>query len=260
MSTFSMDDRKSWANQVTRKFSKFWQIKLPVPVDPIADIYRRAYSDKEWAAVRYLKQERPKALNVGSSFELYWTDDTSGNHKCPHITFEFPKKMTMPDIGIKLSELPTPIQNRLRSWIVSVNYFRSLQQELSARCKGVMGNPTGTGNNWQTRRRKDLDPCVNTPNQLYRLWPDCQPVMMSEWKREIQLAAMKSRLPSHVGYQVRRNGNLHWATVDGFRTTSTHSDDYERKRFAEINQILLMVSLAEGVKRPKFPTFHGEII
>jgi len=258
--TFSMDDRRHWTMNVIRKFDKFWKIKLPCPVDPVEDIYRQAYSTAEWEAMHLLRADKPNALSQSSSFSLYWTEDTSGTSQCPHATFKFGNNLVLPNFGVELDKLPQHVQGRVRHWITNVQYFRSLSQELEARCKAVMGNPTGTGSAWQTRRRKDLDPCLNTPGQLFRLWPDVQPVMMSDWKRVLQLASVKSKVPDRIGFHVLREGRKQWATPEQFLCLDSEATDTDKHRFKQINHILCMVSMADEVKDPKgYPVFHGDV-
>ena len=258
--TFSMDDRRHWSMQVVRKFDKYWQIKLPCPVDPVEDIYRAAYQTREWDAMQLLKAVKPGALNNSTSFDLFWTEDKSGNSHCFHATFRFPEGMTFPNFGVQVASLPDEIQRKVRHWITNVQYFRSLSQELEARCKGVMGNPTGTGSAWMTRRRADLDPCLNTPGQLYRLWPDVQPVMMSDWKRSLQLASVKSKVPPRIGFEVYRGDRKIWASPEQFRCEDEGATPEDKKRFKQINHILCMVSMADEVKAPKgYPSFHGDV-
>lgn len=257
--TFSMDDRRAWPMQVVRQFDKYWQIKLPCPVDPLV-IYSAAYQPHEWEAMMRLKKDKPGTLNSSSSFNLFWTEDRSANSQCPHATIRFPGDEAYPNFGVQLDTLPDEIQRKVRHWITNVQYFRSLSQELEARCKGVLGNPTGTGNSWMTRRRVDLDPCLNTPGQLYRLWPDVQPVMMSSWKRSLQLASVKSKVPDRIGFEVWRNGHKRWASPDEFRCEDEGATPEDRKRFKQINHILCMVSIADEVPKPKgYPSFHGDV-
>lgn len=259
-SQISMDERRFWPMYVVRKFDKYWKIKLPCPVDSMEDVYRMAYTGEEWNAMQLLRRDKVGALSQQSSFSLFWTDDRTGTSRCPHATFKFPRDEPYPNFGVDLDRLPDPVQRKLRHWITNVEYFRSLSQELEARCKGVMGNPTGTGKGWTARRRRDLDPCVNTPGQLYRLWPDVQPVMDPAWKRTIQLSSVKSRLPSHLGFEVRREERLIWSTPEQFRCESEDTLPEEKKRFKQINHILCMVSMADEVPDPKrYPTFHGDV-
>lgn len=258
--TISMDDRRGFANRVGRKFDKFWQWKLPCPVDPTSQIYRQAFTDKEWGAMRYLLQEKPGTIRRADSFNLFWTDDVSATSSCPHVTFRFSKKVKLPDFPIKLDELPQEVQYHVRNWIIDVNRFRVLRDELIKRCKGIMGNPTGEGNAWHSRRRKDLDPCVNTPNQLYRIWPEIQPLMPREWKRTVQLASVKSRLPQYVSYRMHRDGQNRFVTPEEFRCEDALATDYEKRSFREINDIITMVSLAGDVPNvDNYPHFSGDL-
>lgn len=258
MASFTMAERKLWVHQAVRTFEKFWKYKLPVPVDPIAHIYRAAYSDKEWEALQILKTHRRPILSRKDCFDLFWTDDVSGSSKCPHVSFDFPDGIRLPYIAMRVKDLPKATQATLLTWITSVQHFRSLERELSTRCNAVMGNPTGVGNRWINRHINDLDPRVNTPGQLYRLWPEVQPLMLPHWKRSVQLASTKSPLPKRVGLEMySSDGVMTYATPEQFRCEDRSALPDAKQRFKEINDIVLMVSLTDGVPRPDFPAFYG---
>ncbi len=261
MASFSMDSRCHFAGNVQRRFDKYWQYLLPPPADPVAYIYRQAFDKGEWMAMRYLKEKRPKALNLSRTFELYWTDNTDGTSKCPHVTFKFSDKMTMPTVGIKLSDLSQDVQNAFRPWICSVNRYRSLSKELRRRCQAVMGNPTGVGDTYSRRKIRDLDPRCNTPGQLIGIWPELQPFFESAWKRDIQLRSVKPRPPKRVGLIVHTpDGSFdHWATPAEFHCETDAYSDTDRQRLAEINEVLVMMSIHDVPALDDYPSFHGKL-
>ena len=253
MATISMDDRKGFANRVCRKFDKFWQWKLPCPVDPFEDIYRQAWTEEEWSWMNWLRERKPNTFKADTSFNMYWATDH-------YVRFTFPPGVRLPNFGVQLDNLPDPVQRKVRSWVCTVNRFRMLREELKRRVSGVMGNPNGEGNFCQQRRYRDLDPRVNTPKQLYRLWPEIQPVMLPAWKREVQLASVRSPLPKHVGYRMYRDGYNQFVTPEQFRCEDKDATKYEKQSFAELNQVFLLVSFAGDVPHvDNYPTFCGDV-
>jgi hypothetical protein len=255
--SFSMDERLSFAPDVVRAFNKYWKWKLPAPVDPMAYVYRAAYGDKEWAAMRYLYQKDRDLFSLQKSFSLFIP--LGDSRSAPHIEFYFGGDKMYPVKAVFLGELPVPVADRLVEWANKVNHYRSLQDELRRRCDGIMGNPSGEGDGWVRRYANYLDPKLNTPGQVYTLWPEIQPFLPTKWKHSVRQSTKKSRLPKYVGYRLHRPdyAETYWATPMQFRAEDANATDEEKRRFAEINEILLLVSLAYDVPTPKlYPTFH----
>lgn len=253
MASFTMDDRRGFANNVLRLYDKFMQYKLPFPLDPVADVYRKAFTDKQWVAMRYLQETCLGVVKRDMSFNLH-PDSTSV------VSFKFPPDIKFPSMPVRYDMLPERERAIVSRWVASVHKMRQLREELSARCNGVMGNPTGMGKAWINRKRRDLDPCLNNPMQLYKLWPEVQPFMTSSWRTSVMQSSMRTRLPKHVGYFVERDGRRMWATPEQFRCEDEDATPEEKRRFEEINQILLMVSLAKDIPDIKdYPRFHGDV-
>lgn len=250
---FTMDDRSTFANRVVRAYDKFMQYKLPFPLDPVADVYRKAFTDKEWVAMRYLQETRPDCVRANSCFTLYDGDDG------PQVTIRFPKgSKAYPSTKITLDQLPNEEQEVVKKWLRAGVRAKQLREDLQARCQGVMGNPTGMGDRYMKRIRKYIDPCLNNPVQLVKLWPEVQPFMNKAWRESVMLSTMKTRLPSHVGYMVSREGRNRWATMEEFRAEDKDATKEEKRRFEELNQILLMLSLAKDVPEVQdYPTISN---
>lgn len=264
---FTMDDRRAFRNRVLIRFDMFVKYKLPFPLDPVKDVYRRAFTDKEWVAMRYLQENRPHCLNNDKYFNVFWTDDMSGTTDCPHISLDLPKGTRFPKVPVELDKLPDREQGILRNWLTSINRLRSLREELDLRCRGVMGNPTGLGKMTTTRKRKDLDPCLNNPVQLNKLWPEVQPFMDSDWRRAVTVSTLRTRLPKYLGYRVKRPmsesvmvGAEKWATPEEFRCEDPHATETDKRRFREINDILMMMSLAKDIPDiTNYPRVYGDL-
>lgn len=258
MAAISMDERKGFADRVCHKFDKFWQWKLPCPVDPFEDIYRLAWADDEWIAMNWLRERKPDTFAQHTGFRMYYGDEVKAK-----VVFKFPEGVKLPAFSVHLADMPDHVQRKVSDWLRSVNRFRLLRRNLRERVSGVMGNPNGfSGQNRfpYVRRFKDLDPKVNTPKQLYRLWPEIQPLMYPTWKRDIQLQAVKAPLPKVVGYDVVRDGRHYWATPEQFRCEDDGALEQERREFEELNLIFTMVSLASDVPHvTDYPEFSGGI-
>lgn len=257
---FTMDERKDFYVSIVRQFDKYWKMKLPCPVDPVEDIYRGAYSDVEWDALQTLMTSKPKALTTTEWFRLFWTDDRSNSYKCPYVMFKF-DGTNYPDAGVHVDDVPPETREKVRHWIKTVNGYRLLREELSARCNGVMGNPTGEGKYHQNRTLKWLDPKINTPKQLFALWPEIFPLLPSKWKRDIQTGTgRQSKLPDEVAYRVVRQGKQRWATPEMFRCEDDDATEHQKKMFAALNHLFTMVSLAKDLPEVQgYPRFNGPI-
>jgi hypothetical protein len=239
-----LQERRSFVRSVSAQFMKYAEYKLPVPVDPISDIYRAAFTEKEWIAFRYLRQSKPRCFKDHGEFNLYWTNNTSGSSACPHVAFPFPENMVAPNFGVMVQDLPEITQRKLFTWIKSMNKFRSLHDELKGRVDGLLGNVTIASS------LQDMSAGCNTPGQLYRIWPELQPFFPTEWKSVTRKASMKSRLPSHVSYK--------GCTPDTFRCRHSDCPWEEKQRFEDITDVLRRLALAVDIPRIEgYPTFFG---
>lgn len=258
--TFSMDDRRGLMNRVMRRFDKFAQYKLPFPMDPL-ELYRNAWTDKEWVAMRYLQENKPAAIRKNDHFCVFLTDDTSENHKTPHVHFNFDCPTPYPKVPIKMDELPDKQRLQFLNWVTAVNRMRSLRQEIWYRCSGLMGNPNGIHpNRYMKRIQKNLDPCLNNPTQLHAVWPEIIPFTCKEWRDGVRTSTFRTRVPHLLGYRVERDGRTHYCTPEMFRAEDEGATEEERRRFEQINNILLMVSLAKDVEDVRnYPDVYGEV-
>lgn len=258
--TIPLRDRPDLGRAVVQGFRKWWEHKCPVPLSTM-DLYKAAWKGQEWEAMHLLAENKPSVLAKSKTFEFYWTDDHTGTGDCPHAVFRFPKPHELPRHDVCIEMLPEREQRLMRHWVTNVQYFRSLEKEVKQRCDGLMGNPTGPYGQYLNRTTKSLDPRCNTPTQVYRIWPECQPLMPGDQKRTIQLASVKSPMPRRIGYVVNRRGREVWATPEQFRAEDPEATEIEKKRFREINHIILMASMADNIPHIEgYPSFFGPVV
>lgn len=255
MATISWTERTEFVHRALVKFDTFWRQKLPVPVDPIEDIYKAAYTDKGWAAIEYLIQERLDILRPGNTFELFLQhrprgEESGGTSNAPSIEFPLSPEAGLPTVDVFLSDLSGDIQSRLIEWVEQVKHYIALRGELLARCRGIVGNP------YNFAIAQPLDPCINTVSQLYKIWPESYPVFPVEWKKEFMQASGRTKLPPRIGYSVRRGNRLQFATPAAFRCEDAFATEEETKRWTEINDILTIISLTDGMTIDhQYPSF-----
>lgn len=235
----SLDARRSFIRRVLSQFDKYVEYTLPVPFDPVSDVYRHHFTQNQWIALRYLMQERPKVISSASSFDLY----CSGQR---HLSFSFPPGLTLPGVRIRVSDLPDDVQAVVKPWTNSVWYMRGLRRELHDRCAGLVGNPQGC---WRT---DELGPGCNTPGQIIRIWPELQPFLGSGERARVRQASMKSRLPDRVAY----GGGDDGITPEQFQCKAWNSDKNSRRRFEELSEILVKASLIVDLHHVEgYPSF-----
>lgn len=257
MAAISMESRRSFAHTVSARFDTWWQQKLPVPIDPLTEVYRTAYTDKEWVAVRYLRQTKPDALKQVSRFGLYLvkgTESMTPNQRryLPEIEFRFPEGVYLPEQHVHLCDLSGSVVERVKGWAEKVAHYHTLRSELRARCNGILGNPN------YNQRVSSLDPGCNTLSQLYKVWPEAHPHLVPEWKQGFMQASGKTRLPPELAYRARRDGIMVNTTPAQFRCEDKHATEAEKARWTEINEILTMMAFASDLRRDdRYPTFSN---
>ena len=253
MNRFSKEFRGGFGNRVARHFDKYCEISNPVTFDPLHDLYKEAFTRKEWAAMNVLLSTKTGrlCLDTSDSFIVYLPTDSSTRtsaHLRKRITFGFPDEVWRPSLDIEYIEINPQARKKLDSWIKKMRGLKELRMELWDRCdklldwgwhsrqvygtSGWRGGPTpGQG--------------CNTPGQVYRIWPELLPFLNIESRGQVRCASAKSRLPDII---------LEYGSINQFlcleKTTNDDGDEqsdeeliFARRRFDALTHILVQMSL-----------------
>jgi hypothetical protein len=165
------------------------QLKNPFPFEDKLAVYRRAYSDKEWAAMRYIREHKPEMLNPAVKFTV-----RCDKHAITVHVKDFPSEH-LPTIAPMDAEKCFDEDERaaLWEWCTNERHFLDLEHFICRRLDRMMGHIVAA---WSVG---DLEhPRCNTVGQLARLWPEVVPFMPERWRDTIRLKCVKSRLPSGI--------------------------------------------------------------
>ena len=258
MSRFKKALRDSFGNRVAKHFDKYCEITNPVKFDALHDIYKEAFTRKEWNALEVLLGTNlgKECLSLSSSFELYLpaTDPKrTQQHQRRHITFGFPDNVLRPGLDLEYMELNPDAQARLDMWIKKTMNLKTLRQELWHRCDRLLdwgwesNKSYSPGNGW--RGGPEPGQGCNTPGQVYRIWPELLPFLPVEGRDMVRNASVKSRLPDTI---------MDYGTVEQFlciepRTNNDGDEQskeelaFERRKFEALSHILTQMSLMMDV-------------
>jgi hypothetical protein len=244
-----MRERAHFPLRVVRVFDRFVKLKLPVPVNPFEDLYRRAFTDKAWVAMCYLRQARPEVLVESQSFDVHIREGCRA-----HLCFQFPTLAPKPLPGaiVNLWEMPMDVRDPVMSWANQLRLFVKARRALHIRVEAIMGNVTNH------RQFSMLDPACNTPGQIVGVWPELQPFFPAEWRDAVRSRKQRFRPPKFVGLETKcSDGSTRWATPEEFRCEDYKATIREKREWSEINEVLRLMALAGDIPDPPdYPTLH----
>jgi len=267
MSRFSNDFRDSFGNKIARHFDKYSEITNPLTFCPLEDVYKQAFSTKEWDALSLLMERKigRQTLNRSSSFDLYLPETYKGQqkHQRDHVTFGFPDGKNRPNIDVEYYKLHPDVQAKLDSWLKKAVSLKRLRHEIWHRCDRLLDwgwdKHRNYGSNGWYGGPEPGQAC-NTPGQVYRVWPELLPFLPAEDRHKVMNASVKSPLPKTI---------LNYGTVDQFlckeRWTHANGDlysdeemEFEKRKFDALSHILVQMSLMIDVPHVKgYPTVHA---
>jgi hypothetical protein len=266
---FTKAYRDSFGNKIAAHFDKYCQITNPVTFCALEDIYRPAFSRKEWAALcRLLETKLGKdCLSRSTQFELYLPSKPGqSSWQRKHITFRFPDKMMRPGLDLEYADLEPAVQANLDAWLKRAVSLKELRRELWNRCDKLLDfgwqSQVHYGNNGWRGAPTPGQGC-NTPGQVHRIWPEVLTFMGADVVGKVRNANMKSKLPEFFqGYgspeQFRCESVwFHDGNMDGSDAYTDEEMRFEKRKFEALTQILVQMSLMMDVDHVKhYPSVH----
>lgn len=282
---FSKAYRDSFANKIARHFDKYCEITNPVKFCPLEDIYRPAFSRKEWVALcRLLESNIGKQCLIRySSFDLYLPGEPGASkYQRKHVCFGFPDGVERPNLDIEYANLEPAVQQKLDGWLKKAFSLKELRAELFKRCNRLLDfgwreKCRWTDNGWAGAPTPGQG--CNTPAQVYRIWPELLPFLPPEAIAVVRNANAKSRLPKFISYygtpeQFRCEAPLYrhgmfidedddWEIkvsryeeeTDEDCLLSDEEQAFEKRKFDALTHILVQMSLMKDVPHVKaYPT------
>ena len=254
MSRFSRDFRSSIANKVCRHFDKYCEFVNPVPFDALNDVYRPAFTKKEYKALEVLLDSDlgKKCLDHSRTFELFLDNKKGrGSWERDHITFGFSDGQTRPDVGVEFAQLHVDVQDNIRAWTDKAIQLKKLRKKLHSRVHDLFNwewDDWAGYNSTTGGRRGGPTPGVgcNTPGQLMRIWPELMAFLPVEYRDVVRGASVKSRMPQRIH---------DWGSVNQFLCLEPRYDEqdpkelaFELRVFDALTQILVQMSLMIEVR------------
>ena len=268
MSRFSHYFRDTFPNKVASHFGKYIEYVHPVTFDPIEDIYRQAFKPEEWDALNTLLScgMGRETLTLARSFDLYlperyglWRDNMSP----AHITFRFPDNKMRPGLRIETSDINHEKSERFMPWIDKAIPYAKLKRELYKRVKALLdwGWESAGCNVDRSVSGPTPGQGCNTIGQVQRIWPELIPFFPPDMIARARNASAKSRLPKTIMWDGEdyspEEFMMEKPRVDDGFSTPSRDFEFNKRRLAAINHILVQISLLKDTPHPKgYPVVH----
>lgn len=264
MSRFNREFRDSFANRIAKHYDKFCEITNPVKFDALHDVYREAFTSREWIALETLLDTKlgRDCLCESDSFHLFLPQSKEDIRGQRRVTFGFADGVSRPGLSLQYAELNSDTQELLNMWVKKAINLKILRQELWKRCDRLLDW------GWDKHRVYGHDGWrggpqpgqgCNTPGQVHRIWPELVPFLPAEDRNMVCSSSTKSRLPETI---------LDYGTVEQFLCLEkSYNDDgdeqsdeelaFERRKFDALTHILVQMSLMIDVPRVRgYPAIY----
>jgi hypothetical protein len=224
-----------------RAYQLYVQRAHPFDFDPIEDIYRHAFTEEQWNALQTvlkLSSLRDTGFKYATSFQLIVRDHEERGGELPKETMwpdwlSIPVPVdTVPNLygGVPISALPDSTRVRLERWIKRGYVFDQGENKLDSVLSSILREATTVGH-------------------VVRLWPVLQRFLGDYARKAVENRKARSPIPPGAfEYYLDRNGE--WKR-GGLKP------QFDMRRYATIERILLGAALLEGKPSAKYPTFYG---
>jgi len=192
---FSRDFRSKFAGKIQERYKSYWHAMHPRNFG-VRDLYKVAYTKKEWSALLLLRDRRKDVLKSGWTWEYEIDLSNMGDRpdyipENPELTFKV--KSGWPSIKVKENELPEDIRMRMRDWIIIAYQYENDSNVLGSKLRDLVKMNYVAHDQYSNRTVERAD--VNTPGTLHRIWPELLPFLDSEFKDTLRNKKVKSPLP-----------------------------------------------------------------
>lgn len=195
---FSRDFRAKIAGKIQERYKSYWHAMHPRDFS-VRDLYKTAFTKKEWNALLLLRDRRKEVVKSGWTWE--YTIDLSNMADRPDYIPEYPEltfkvKESWPSIEVKENQLPEDVRMKMRDWIITAYQYQNDSNVLGSKLQELVRmqfSHIGIGNYGRDRTVEKAT--VNTPGTLHRIWPELLPFLDSEFKDTLRNKKVKSPLP-----------------------------------------------------------------
>ncbi len=222
---FTAKFRRAFPQTVSSRYKMYAEVMHPLDFDPVAYIYRHAYSDKLWNAVTLIHEAKPEILTTAHQFRFRPTYLSNSKHaewvpEKASVLFGF-SGIELPRIEIADHEVPNPAHLRhVLRWVNKAYQYEDNRKQLLKMCYGFMED-------------------FNTPGQLYRFWPSLLPFLSKGEKNRIRSMKIRSPLPRKWEHEEVR------------------ADFFASPIVQHFDQALLVMSLLPPKNDPGYPNLRN---
>lgn len=211
---FTKEFRGRFPNRLADKYQSYMQAVHPFPLDR-DKLYWSGYSEEEAEAMRLLKARgiipQGHLLQVKLNSIAAKRPFINNNPVCNISMSQYYKGYDWPDVTFTDEQiLDQDMRASLLSWCVGAAKHRTIKEAIRSYAQHILSEYHG----------------VNTPGQMYRIWPEIACIMPSLHSQKIMGQKLRSSLPKDWNPE----------KVEDFR---------DQPYFDEINQAFMAMSLME---------------
>lgn len=233
---FTVEFRNSFSHDIYNRFTDYIHTVHPCPFNKF-ELYWYAYSEEVGEAMRMIHEAHPrKVIERGDDYRIHLTTIASKRDFIPaHANIAFStaeryKGWDYPDVAFpdtNIQERNPQLYAKLMSWCVKYYRLYAIAKRASEYVDEVLENSEAG---------------LNTPGQLYRVWPEIASVMPQRYSNKVMGQKLTSTLPKAWLEHWGQHGQ---PAVEYFRS---------REYFDEINTHFLAMSVMDCEQATDYPS------
>ena len=225
---FTIEFRNNFSSNLCDRWEKYIQTVHPWEFDNI-ELYWNAWTEEEAEALKFIQERHPRnVIQKGDDFTIEF-ESIAGKRdflpQYPRLTLSTAssyKGFPFPDRKFKDTDIRDPLlRNKLLSWAVKLYRLLHLKNVMCQMVDDIL----------------DIDEGVNTPGQLYRVWPEIASVMPQRYSGRVMKQKLASSLPP--------------AFLDRYSIEEFRSQEY----FDEVTTHFLAMSVLDCQFADTYPRF-----
>lgn len=217
----------------------YMQQAHPWRFDPVNDIYRFAFTEEAWQALQLVLKHpglKGYGFDYATAFKVGVASYEEG--EC-YDRSEWPKSIAVPlpentvpilEGGVHLTNIPDEIRYRLEHWIKRGYVFDRGADKLAYAVRMILRESTTVGH-------------------VVRLWPVLQHYLPHYAQEAVENRKARSPIPP--------GAFEHYWDCNGEGERGSLKPEFDMRRYATIERILIGAALIEGELDDRYPTFYS---
>lgn len=191
---FTKSYRDHFARGLAQRYKAYWHQMHP-RIFKQSDLYQQAFTKREWKALCLLRERRKEVIDTGATW--WYSMDLSDMHDRPEDVPKKPQlgfdcKKGWPSIEVPEGDFSPETQTMLRDWTLIAYQYKRDSEILERKLKNLVKLEHS---HFDYEDRNIRTAAVNTPGQLFRIWPELLPFLDGSDRDVLRNKKVKSPLP-----------------------------------------------------------------